>query len=387
MDLLSRHDVESLIQRDHPGTLVSLFMPTDRSGNDAPAERIRWRNLLTEVESVLSRQGVRTPTIAETLAPAWDLHSDGLAWQYMSDGLAMFLREGGWNQSFRVPVEVPTVSAVGDHFVVGPLLPVLTGDRRFLVLALSQQNVRLLEGDLQHLEEVALTDVPTRMSDVVEPRPSRAESVPWVASGPVGGRGAVGIFYGHGAGDKDVKKEDVRYFLHRVADGIHRVVGGRELPMVLVGLDYLVAIYREVNAYPHVTEKAVRENSDHLSAQQLHAAAWPIITEIREQETQRAAERFSDLLGTGLASNDVHAVAAAAAEGRVDTLLLAGRPSCWDRLAAETQVVELGAGGEHPHCELLDRAAVDTLTRSGQVHAVNGHEVPGGGDIAAILRY
>ncbi|MEQ7126661.1 hypothetical protein ABN034_19280 [Actinopolymorpha sp. B11F2] len=386
MDLLRRQDLEFLIQRDHPGTQVSLFMPTDRSGNDAPAERIRWRNLLRQVESVLARQGVRTPKIAEVLAPAWDLHTDGLAWQYTGDGLAMFLGEG-WQRSFRVPVEVPTVGAVGDHVIVGPLLPVLTGDRRFLVLALSQQNVRLLEGSLQHIEEVELTGVPTNMREVVEPRPTRADSVPWVAAGPTGGRAGVGIFYGHGAADKDVKKDDVRYFLHRVAEGMHHVVGGRDLPMVLVGLDYLVAIYREVNTYPHVTEQAVRENSDQYSAPQLHAIAWPIVAEIREQETERAAARISDLLGTGLAANDVQVVAAAAREGRVETLLLAGRPSCWDRLANLTQVVELGASGGHPHCELLDGAAVDTLTQGGRVYAVNGPEVPGGGDIAAILRY
>jgi hypothetical protein len=386
MDVLTRRDLEFLSQRDSPGVCVSVFMPTHRYGREVEADQIRWRNLISEAESVLSRQGMRTPTIHDVLAPAWDLHTDGLAWQYMGDGLALFLGDGP-QRMFRVPVEVPAVAAVGNHFVVGPLLPVLTGDRRFLVLALSQQNVRLLEGSLQHIEELELTGVPTNMREVVEPRQARADSMPWVAAGPSGGRGGTGTFYGHGAADKDAKKEDVRYFLRQVADGVHRVLAGRDLPMILVGLDYLVGIYREVNTYQHVVGQAVRENPDQLSAEQLQAMVRPIVEELRHQETGRAAARFQDLLGTGVTSNDTEEVAAAASEGRVETLLLAGRPSCWHRLSGVTQVIALGAADGHPFCERLDRAAVDTLARGGHVFAVDGPEVPGGGDLAAIFRY
>jgi hypothetical protein len=386
MDLLTRQDLEFLSRRDNPGVHVSLFMPTHRHGNEVQADRLRWRNLLRDVESALSRQGLRTPTVNALLAPAWDLQGDGLAWPAMGDGLAMFLREG-LQRTYRVPVDVPTIGAVGDHFVVGPLLPVLTGDRRFLVLALSQQNVRLLEGSLQHIEELELTGLPTNMGEVVEPRPTRADSMPWVAAGPSGNRGGVGIFYGHGAADKDVKKEDIRYFLRQVADGLHHLLAGRDLPMVLVGLDYLVAIYREVNTYQHVAEHEVRENADQLSAEHLHAAAWPIVAEIRDRQTGRAAARFQNLLGTGRASNDLEAVEEAARDGRVETLLLTGQPSCWDRLSGVTEVIELGTTDAHRTCELQDAAAVDTLARGGQVYAVNGPEVPGGGEVAAVFRY
>ena len=46
----------------------------------------------------------------------------------------------------------PDVAVVGDRFVVGPLLPIVTGDSHFLVLTLSQRCVRLLEGGRQRVE-------------------------------------------------------------------------------------------------------------------------------------------------------------------------------------------------------------------------------------------
>jgi len=49
--------------------------------------------------------------------------------------------------------------------------------------------------------------------------------------------------------------------------------------------------------------------------------------------------------------------------------------------------VQLGVDDAFAHCELLDRAATDTWSRGGHVHAIAASAVPGGGDAAAILRY
>lgn len=143
MDLVTRADLVDLTQREQPGAHVSLFIPTHHSNAGAQADRIAWKNLLTGTESALSQQGMRAPDMAELLAPAWDLYEDMLAWQYMSDGFALFLRPG-WHRSFRIPVRLPAVGAVGDRFIIGPLLHIIAADRRFLLLALSQQQIRVL---------------------------------------------------------------------------------------------------------------------------------------------------------------------------------------------------------------------------------------------------
>ena len=386
MDLLTKADLELLDQRGQPGTHVSLFIPTHRFGSGIQADRIRWRNLLADVESVLSNRGLRAPDITELVAPARALQVDGAAWQHMSDGLALFMRPG-WHRAFRVPVDLPSLGTVGEHFAIGPLLRLVSGDRHFLVLALSQREVRLLEGSLQHVEELELRDVPTSLREVIEPAEPRSDAMARLTSSTVGGHPGRAVFYGHGAAGEHSKKEDVRRFMGQVAEGLRSYLAGQDLPMVPVGLDYLVAMYREANAYQHLTGEAVLVNPDQLSEAELHAAAWPIVSDILNRQNNSAVESFQELQGTGRASNDPQVIEAAAREGRVETLLVAAQPWCWEQFTAGTPVVQLGVHGDFSHCELLDRAAADSLSRGGHIHALPTSEVPGGGDIGAVFRY
>src|SRR5690606_16599648 len=298
-----------------------------------------------------------------------------------------YLRPGA-HRSFRVPVRLPRLGAVDDHFVIDPLLKLVAPDRHFLVLALSQQRIRVLEASLQHAEEIKLRDVPTKLRDVIAPEEPPADA----AAAPVGAVPSGGprlVFYGHGAVEKAHKKEDARQYLYRVAEGIHDHLADRELPMVPVGLEDLVALYREVNTYPHLMEEAVLHNPDDLSAEDLHAAAWDVIERtIVKEEMDRDRERFRDLHGTGLASADAAEVERAAAEGRVDTLLLGEPERCWEELPRATPVVRLGeSGGPVARCERLDHAAAETLTHGGRIHVASEPKAVDDAEIAAIFRY
>jgi len=383
MDLLTTTDLEALAVPDEPGTHVSLFMPTHRSGSELEADPLRWKNLVRGVASVLAARGERKPDIDELLAPAWELHADSSAWEHMSDGLAVFLRPG-WTRVYRVPVDVPEVAGVGDSFVVGPLLRVLTSDGHFLALTVSQRRMRLLEGTEHRLDEVALGDVPASLRDVIA-APERGGGAEARPLG--GGRSGTAVFYG-GAGDDNVKKDEVHRFLQQVAGGLHDYLGTQDLPMVLVGLEPLLGMYREVATYGHVLEREVRQNPDQLSAMELHTAAWPIVAEQQAAAKQHAVERFAQLNGTGLASSDLDEVEAAATAGRVEALLLAADPWCWDQVGAGAPtVVELGRDPAFAQCERLDHAAVGTLLGRGKVYTFTDPPVPGGGQVAAVFRY
>jgi hypothetical protein len=205
---------------------------------------------------------------------------------------------------------------------------------------------------------------------------------------PMSGRGGRAIFYGHGAADEEFKQNEVERFMREVADGLDGYLSGLDLPMVLVGLEQVVSTYRSVNSYRHVLDDAVVQNPDELSPEELHAAAWPVVAERLREDQERLVARFAELHGTGMASADLAKIEEAAANGRVETLLLSAEPSCWERETTGPPTVhQLGAEGDFAHCELLDRAAVDTLRQGGSIWAVTGSSVPGDGDAAAVFRY
>ena len=383
MDLLTRADLERLAESDGPGPHVSLFMPTHRFGSQVQADQLRWKNLLTGVESVLAEQ-IRRPDLDDLLAPARELQRDSMGWQYMSDGLAMFIRPG-WHRSVRVPARVPELATVGDRLVIGPLLRLLSGDEHFLLLALSQREIRLMEGSRHTVEEVQLTDVPTALRDVVRPQEPRSDTMARPAN--VASRGGPAVFYGHGAGDDHFRKDELHRFMREVSTGLREVLAAQTSPMVLVGLDHQVAAYRDVNSYGHVTDDAVIRNPDGLSADELHKLAWPIVERRLRDERARAIELFRELHGTGRVSSNPETVREAAAHGRIEILFVKADPWCWERVAGDSPAAaRLGTDERYSECEKVDAIAVDTLRGGGLVYATSQSVVPDG-DVAAIFRY
>ncbi len=307
-----------------------------------------------------------------------------MAWQHMSDGLAMFLRPG-WERTFRVPAPMPALATVGDHLVLGPTLRLLSGDEHFLLLALSQREIRLMEGSRNAVEEVHLGDVPTSLTDVVEPQDPRSDAMARPAASA--GRGGPAVFYGHGAGDEQHKSDEVVRFLRSVSTGLHDLLVGQTSPMVLVGLEHLVSAYRDLNSYPHVVEHAVERNADQLTPEELHDLAWPLIEQRLREQRSRVMDRFRELHGTGRVSGDLRTIAQAATEGRVETLFVQADPWCWEGVEDATlPIVQLGADTRYAECEQVDAAAVATLKNSGHVYATSESVVPDS-EVAAIFRY
>jgi hypothetical protein len=208
--LIRRTDLERLALQG-AGPSVSLFLPTHRTGPEVQQAPIRLKNLLQEATEALQADGVRPPMIHSVLGPLRRLVNDGLFWQYQSDGLALYSRPGWW-RALRVPLDLPELAVVADRFQVSPLLPLLTGDGHVFVLALSQNQIRLLEGTRDRLEEVHLPGVPLEVRDALQGEEAQKQLQLYVADR--GGVAASGIVHGHGcAGDvqKDTRTWSTRF--------------------------------------------------------------------------------------------------------------------------------------------------------------------------------
>lgn len=382
MDLLTREELETIANPGTEGPHVSLFLPTHRAGRGIEGDRLRWKNLVNGVETVLLEQ-LRRPEAEALLQPARDLLADAMEWQYMSDGLAMYLGPDT-HRSYRVPAQMTPLATVGAQPVLGPLLRLLSGDEHFLLLALSQQQVRLLEGTRNTVEQVEFVDTPTSLEEVAKPNDARSDTMARPMSSRRRGRA---VFYGHGGSDTNLRQDEIIRLFRAIAGGLEDVLRAQTSPMVLVGLEQLVASYRELNTYPHLMDRAVERNVDDLSAEELHQVAWPLVEERLQQERAQVFERFQEQHGTGRVSADLRTVATAAAEGRVETLFVRADPWCWERATDDSEpIVQLGSDERYAGCALVDAAAVATLNAGGHIYATNKTAVPGS-EVAAIFRY
>ncbi|WP_216215284.1 baeRF3 domain-containing protein [Amycolatopsis aidingensis] len=355
MDLLSRAELDLLI-RQPPAPSVSVYLPTHRSGSATGQDPIRLRNLLDSARAELLGTGLRGARIADILRPANELVANAGFWRHQSDGLALFLR-AGWARWFRLPRAFAERVLVADRFHISPLLPLLTEDGRFLVLALSENQTRLLSGTRDRIHQVAVPDLPHGIAGALRfDQPGREHGF---HTGERFGLRVRTIQHGQGVG-AELENERLHRYLRIVDKALRGSLPSERVPLVLAGVDRIRAAYRGLTSYPHVLREGIEGSPDRLTAAELHARAWALVEPLFASRAAEAAAAFRAAEGTDLALDRQAEVLAAAESGRIAVLFL--------------------PEGADP---ALEPAVVGTLRTGGTVYP----GAPGRSTVAALLRY
>jgi hypothetical protein len=388
MNILTRTELRTLTET-RKGLCVSIYMPTHRAGREIQQDPIRLKNLLGEAEGRLRAGGLRTPEAQELLEPAEKLLQNGLFWQHQSDGLAIFLSPDEFRY-YRLPFDFKELVVVTDRFHIKPLLPLLGGDGQFYVLALSQNEVRLIQGTRYSVSEIDLEGVPESLAAALrynDPEKRFQFHTSTITPGGKGQRPA--IFHGHGVASADDPKDYISRYFHQIDEGLHSLLQGEQAPLVLAGVDYLLPIYREANTYPHLVDEGIEGNPEELRAEELHEQAWAIVQPLFLVAQKQAAAQYRQLAGAASeqASNNLRTVVLAAYHGRVATLFVSVGLQQWGTLDPDTKVVQLHKEAKPDDEDLLDFAAVQTLLNGGTVYAVEPEKVPDEAPLGAMFRY
>jgi hypothetical protein len=290
---------------------------------------------------------------------------------------------------YRLPVHFEELVVIADRFHIKPLLPLLSRNRHFYVLALSQKQVRLLEGSLFSIDEVDLEDFPTSLREALWfDDPERQLQFHTGTNTPGRATARPAIFHGQGAIEDDAKTNLLRYF-QQVDKGLMEMLGDEQAPMVLAGVDYLLPIYRQANNYPNLAEETIEGNPDDLNAVDLHQQAWKIVEPIFSKDLRQALARYHEIKGSdsNLASDNLNSIVPAAHYGRVDTLFVALGEQVWGRFDASRNILDQHQEFLPGDQDLLDLAAVQTLVNGGVVFALETGLMPDDALLAAIFRY
>lgn len=386
MDLFRNNDFTELATITDQ-VCISIYMPTHRVGYEQQ-DPIRLKNLLDEVEERLIRGGMRSPDASELLETTRGLLTNNNFWQHQSDGLAIFI-DGKNTITYRLPLDFHELIFIGNRFHIKPILPLLSSDGQFFILAISMNDVRLLEGTRYTVEEIEMENIPTSMREALwfeDPERQLQWHTATQTSFGAGERPAA--YHGHGVVENNTKNNILRYF-QRVDHGLVNLLQNNDSPLVLAGVDYMLPIYQEANTYHHLIEEGIPGNPDDLSAKELHKRAWYLIEPYFIAAQQRAISRYEELvgMGKGKASNDIQEVVKAAFYGRVETLIVASGIQLWGDFNEKSNTVEIHEEFHPGDQDLLDLAALHTINNRGVVYVCSAGEVPGGGELAAIFRY
>ena len=398
IDRITRQDIDRLATT-RGDDLISIYLPMQKAGDATQQNPIRMKNQLQRVAQELEGRGYETDRINALLEDASKLVPDHQYWLYQSDGLAVFISPQR-TDVYRLPVPFNESATISDRFYLKPLLRLLAGDGRFYVLALSQNEVRLLRGSRFSVQELNLpSDVPEnlptmlRMQGVGGWRQTRFTSVSResghaqssAASQSTGGgeRSTFSSAYGI----EEDKDQRVVEFFQLIDDAVRQIIGDDEAPLVTAGVEHTNALYREANNYRHLLDETITGSPEQLSNDVLHQKAWQIVGPRFEQAMNKARDDYQILKPRGQATSDLAEIVPAAAFQRVGTLWVATGQRTWGTFDPESGLVHVDDGSTPENHDLLDYAATQTLANSGTVYVVEPEEMPDGDSIAAIMRY
>ena len=378
MKILSKDELSALVEKPQEMG-VSIYMPTHRTG-DIEQDPIRLKNLLKEAEGQLIDYGISISDASGLLEPAEQLLPDSHFWQHQGDGLAIFISPGLFRY-YRLPCSFEELVVVTERFHIKPLLPLFSEDGVFYILAVSQNQVRLLQCTRYHVRESTPERVPSNLAEALKyDQPEKQHQ--FHTTGP----GGLTISHGQGI-SKDYDKVNILRYFQQIDRGLHEVLREEHSPLIVAAVDYLHPIYRDANTYHYLLDEGIGGNPDGLSDEALQEQAWAIVQPYFERGRTEALERYREAITKGFATNDVKQAVLAAYDGRVSTLFVAAGVQQWGQFDPERRKIHLYKERKPGVQDLLDFATASTLTKGGNVYAVEREQVPGGTSVAALFRY
>ncbi len=405
MNSVTRNRIDRLAEnRSWPS--VTLYLPTHRAGFEKEQDPIRFKNLLREACEELVSTGMREPEAHALCSRVSDLTSDSAFWRDNTEGLAVFCSDDTL-EVLRTDAPLPERAVVGERFYLRPLFAADRGERAFFALALDRSGCRLFAGDAGGIRKVELEGVPASLADELRydevQQAVQYSSVPAPAAAAGGGRPAGAIFHGHG-GEKDVDKVNLERYLRKVESAVTKACADAPgTPLVLLGVEYAIALYRSLNTSPALVDTQVTGATDELAPHEIRARSMEALEPYFRSIVDERLATLREKQGTHLVSHSPAEIVAAAASGRVDTLFLDDGEGPFGTFDRETFSVEAlcadtprflregpapqsGAPASECGWDLVDLAAAETALHGGEVIGFSGEDTPVRG-VAALMRY
>lgn len=377
IDQIDPQHLAALLDAKHPAS-ASLYVgaPSSTHGGDRPpvahdteAARAALRAAATTARAELHDLGADRDDVARIDERLAELAGDREFWGTSARSIAVFVSPDDLH-AFRLRNELPTHSAVGDRFDLGPLLRATTFPHAGHVLAVTIGDVRLLalEGDAR-CERVPLAELPADAAHVFE----RAEN-----------EGQADLPRAKGT---RADKIDAERYCGIVQDAVFAAIGRNgSRPLILAADGDLARAYRKINAHDGLLEAGIDANPTSLDDGELARRGRTLLDERYRGALADWRERFGTQRANGRASSSFDDIARAAVEGQVESLLFDltdRREGTIDEFGAVTAADEAG-----PHTYgLVDELAVRVLRAGGTVKAARRDDLPDADSpVAAIYR-
>ncbi|MDO8885085.1 MAG: hypothetical protein U0934_18245 [Pseudotabrizicola sp.] len=368
VDIPTKAQIDKLIAA-RGDALVSFFIPTTPETQHIGQARTTLGNLLKDAEAQLEAVGTAKRTIWPISEQINDLLDDDDFWAKQANSLAVFVSPDRL-RTYRLPNHLTEMVQVGDRYFIKPLLRSVSGQNHAFVLALAENEVRLIE---------VFADLP--------PIEVRVPDMPKDAASAAGTSNVNSRSYSKRTGGSEGQNALLRSYCRKIDDALRPVLAGRDEPLIIAATDPLLSMFRTVTTHDHIAEDAIKTSPMRMTPAELATGARPVLDAVQAKLIASLHERFEALSGEGRSLTDVADVARAATFGAVDTLFVDIDGVLPGSVDETTGAVTFDKESTAANMGVVDEIAGRVIVAGGSVVAVRKDDIPGKGALAAILRY
>lgn len=348
---------------------VSIYLGTTPVTHETDASRIELGNLARNAQQQLEEAGLDKRRLAALLDGLSSLVADDEFWRFQANSLATFATPDTI-RTYRLANELTSMVQVSDRFHLKPLFRATTFSHSAFVLALSENAVRLVE-----------------IHGALPPEEVKAPGIPKDAASSVGkstlnDRSASRRI--HGSEGQNIRFEQ---YIRQVDAALRPVLAGRETPLILAATGRLASIFRQMNSYPHLLPEEITESADRLTEGELAARARAVLDAAHARELAEIRELFDRRAGEHRAITDISDAARAATFGAVHKILVDIDSTVPGFVDDETGAVTFVDADDARAYGIVDEIAARAFASGARVLGMRREDIPGGGELAAILRY
>ncbi len=368
IDIPTRADIEKLATA-REAISVSLYLQTSPVPKESESARIELKNLASRAVDQLRDAGASKTDIEAVHEHITDLLEDSGFWKYLSHSLAIFVTPESV-QTFRLPNILVSAVEVSDRFYIKPLLRAVTFPQAAYILAIAANSVRLIEMSADSSPHTV--DIPGLPANAAEA----------VGLDSISGRSPDGRIQG-----SEGQKVRLRQYARAVNQALRPVLTGVNLPLIIAGAEPLVGIYRSVNTYPNLVEAIIRGNPEESTDAGLADAARVILDDLYAAELEGLKDLMASRAAHGNAVTDLSDVARAATFGAVETLFVDIDRNIPGLIDEESGMVVLDESDDARNYGVVDEILRRALLSQASIFAVREPDMPGGGAVAASVRF
>ena len=364
---------------------ISVYIPTHRSGVEVneQMDSIAFKNALQQIEVKLKEKGYDQSRMAKLLKPGYDLLRNEKFWYALTEGLAFYIAEGHF-KFMRLLSTPPEKMLINTSFYLSPLVPYMLSSEYFYLLVLSKKQAKLFRANNFGMMRIEVPELPNGVDDVVHFEEKDDQKLFRTGSS---GAGQGANYHGIGGGKPD-EKDHISMYLEEVDETLWKEILNKEnVPLLLAGVEYLLPLFRKVSHYNKIYENSLTGSLEHTDEAQLFRQAREIMEPYFRERLNKAKEVYGNQSATTLTSTVAEQIIPAAFYSRISQLFVQSGAEIWGTFDEKSNELFIHNEQQNSDDSLLDKAVIKTFMNGGEVFILEKSEMPGGAELAALMRY